>query len=398
MKDQQLNNDIFQQGEKVPNDYFTGTAWLNTLVPQDETGSYSIGNVLFEPGCRNFWHTHPAGQILLITSGNGFYQERGKQAQYLSKGDVVVIPSKVEHWHGATRDSSLTHIVITNNTKQGAVAWVTPVTDKEYLTCHKGMESEKIKVHLTEAAIKNHEELFPHHKSTLKVTDPELIEVFDNFAFDEVISHDNMPARTRVMLILASNIACQALHEYEIMVKAALQVGVTPIEIKEILYQAVPYLGIARVFDFIHSTNEVFRTNGITLPLAPQSTTTPENRLEKGLEMQKSIFGSMIDQMYESSPNDQMHFQKYLSANCFGDYITRSGLDIKTRELITFAMLISFGGADSQVKGHILGNLNIGNDKNTLLSVINHLLPYIGYPRTLNALNCINEICKDKEN
>jgi 4-carboxymuconolactone decarboxylase len=128
-------NSIFPKGEKASADYFTGTAWLNILVPQDETGSYAIGNVIFEPGSRNFWHTHPAGQILLVTNGKGFYQEKDKAARLLSKGDVVVIPSQVEHWHGASRDSSLIHIVITNNTEQGAVKWLAPVSNEEYNSC-----------------------------------------------------------------------------------------------------------------------------------------------------------------------------------------------------------------------------------------------------------------------
>jgi len=125
-------NSFIEKGEKTSADYFTGTAWLNILVPQDETGSYSIGNVLFEPGCRNNWHTHPAGQILLITDGKGYYQEKGKPARPLTKGDVVVIPSHIEHWHGAAKDSSFTHIAITNITSEGAVTWLKPVTDEEY--------------------------------------------------------------------------------------------------------------------------------------------------------------------------------------------------------------------------------------------------------------------------
>ncbi len=88
---------------------------MNILVPKDETGTYAVGNVVFEPGCRNNWHTHARGQILLVTNGNGYYQERGKPAKLITKGDVVVIPSNTEHWHGASKDSSLTHIVITNN-------------------------------------------------------------------------------------------------------------------------------------------------------------------------------------------------------------------------------------------------------------------------------------------
>ena len=245
---------------------------------------------------------------------------------------------------------------------------------------------------LTKVAIRNHEELFPNYKSTLQQTDPELIEVFDNFAFDEVIGQGNLDTRTRVMMILASTLASQALSEYKVMLGAALNVGVTPVEIKEILYQSVPYVGIAKVLDFIHATNDVLESRGIQLPLASQSTTSPETRHEKGLELRNQIFGDTTEKMYDESPENQIHIQKYLSANCFGDYYTRTGLDIKTRELLTFAMLISMGGAEPQVKGHIQGNVNVGNDKAKLLGVITQLLPYIGYPRTLNAIRCLNEV------
>ncbi len=129
-------NDIFPKGEKANADYFTGTAWVNILVPKDKTGNYSIGNVVFEPGCRNNWHTHPAGQTLIVIDGKGWYQEKDKPARPLSKGDVTVIPPGLEHWHGATKDSSLTHLAITNITKEGAVKWLQRVTDEEYDSIH----------------------------------------------------------------------------------------------------------------------------------------------------------------------------------------------------------------------------------------------------------------------
>jgi 4-carboxymuconolactone decarboxylase len=245
---------------------------------------------------------------------------------------------------------------------------------------------------ISEKANQNHEELFPNRKSTLKGTDPELMEVFDNFAFDEVLQYGNVDKRTRLMVILASLIACQALAEYKVMLVGALNVGVTPIEIKEIVYQAVPYVGMAKVFDFIHATNEILESKGVNLPLEGQSTTSPETRAEKGLNVQRSIFGATIDRIYAESPANQLHIQKYLSANCFGDFYTRTGIDVKTRELLTFSMLLSLGGCESQVKGHIQGNINVGNDKETLLSVVTQLLPYVGYPRTLNAIRCLNEV------
>ncbi len=242
-------------------------------------------------------------------------------------------------------------------------------------------------------AQKNHDELFPGHVSTLTVTDPELIEYFDNFAFDEVLRYGSLDTRTRLMVQLASLIACHALSEYRVMVGAALTVGVTPVEVKEIVYQSVPYVGMGKVLDFLHATNDVLTDRGIALPLEGQSTTTPENRAEKGLAVQKEIVGDeRVDQMYASASQDEMHIQRLLSANCFGDHYTRSGIDVKTRELLTFAMLVSLGGCEPQAKGHVVANLTVGNDRGVLLSVVTQLLPFIGYPRTLNALRVINEV------
>jgi 4-carboxymuconolactone decarboxylase len=127
-----MNTSIFPKGERASSDYFTGTAWVNILVPKDETGTYSIGNVVFEPGSRNNWHTHAAGQILMVTEGKGWYQEKGKAARLILKGDVIVIPSNTEHWHGATKDSSLTHIAITNIAEGGPVTWLQPVAEEVY--------------------------------------------------------------------------------------------------------------------------------------------------------------------------------------------------------------------------------------------------------------------------
>ncbi len=133
-----MNNSIFPEGDRAPSEYFTGLVWLNILVPTDATNFYAVANVTFEPGGRTNWHTHPAGQILLITEGNGFYQEKQKQARFLAKGDVVVIAPDVEHWHGASSNSKLIHIAITNRTEAGPVAWLKPVTDDEYKICHSG--------------------------------------------------------------------------------------------------------------------------------------------------------------------------------------------------------------------------------------------------------------------
>lgn len=136
----------------------------------------------------------------------------------------------------------------------------------------------------------------------------------------------------------------------------------------------------------------MLEARGVGLPLEGQSTTTPADRFEKGLAVQRSIFGAGHIDAMRSAPENQKHIQQYLSDNCFGDFLTRGGLDVKTRELVTFSLLVSLGGCEPQVKGHIAGNVNLGNDKAVLLAVVTQLLPYIGYPRTLNAIGCLNEV------
>jgi quercetin dioxygenase-like cupin family protein len=123
---------IFPKGQKITNDYFRGTAWLEMLVSNDSTFNCPIGNVTFEPGARNNWHKHAGGQILLVTGGKGYYQEEGKPVQVLNAGDVVKIPPDVKHWHGATPDSWFTHIAISTNIQKGDTEWLEPVTDEEY--------------------------------------------------------------------------------------------------------------------------------------------------------------------------------------------------------------------------------------------------------------------------
>ena len=123
---------IFPKGDKAPAEYFTGTAWVKTLVANDDTLTTIISNVVFEPGARNNWHTHPAGQILICTEGKGYYQEKGKPIQTIRAGDVVKILPNAEHWHGAAPDSSFAHLAINVNTEKGVVNWLQAVTDAEY--------------------------------------------------------------------------------------------------------------------------------------------------------------------------------------------------------------------------------------------------------------------------
>ena len=247
---------------------------------------------------------------------------------------------------------------------------------------------------MSTAAQNEHDTLFPSQNSSLAATDPELIAFFDDFAFDATLNDPaarSLDRHDRLVYQLGAIIAVGAITEFGVMLAAALDNGVTPVEAKEVVYQAVAYVGIARVIDFVHLTNDILTSRGVTLPLDGQSTTTPQTRREAGLEVQKQIVGSaVVDSMYVNSPADTAHFQRFLSANCFGDYYTRSGLDVRQRELLTFSMLAALGGADNQVKAHVTANLNVGNSRADLIGVLTVLLPFIGYPRTLNALAAVN--------
>ncbi len=133
----QNNNSLFPQGEKLSSDWFTGNAFLYALLTRDKNNEFSLGSVTFQPGARTNWHTHPKGQVLIVTGGEGFYQEKGRPAQALKKGDVVNIPENLEHWHGASAGSTLVHIAITNYKDDKNVVWLKPVTDEEYSAVNK---------------------------------------------------------------------------------------------------------------------------------------------------------------------------------------------------------------------------------------------------------------------
>ena len=247
---------------------------------------------------------------------------------------------------------------------------------------------------ITENAQSYHEKMFPGYVSKFLETDPEFIERFDNFAFDEVVQTGDMDGRTRFMAILATLLGCQGIDEFRAMIPAAMNFGVTPVEIKEIVYQAVAYLGIGRVFPFLKATNEVLESKGIRLPLEGQATTTTENRLQAGEQAQIDIFGEGMRGFAQSGPEESRHINHWLADNCFGDYYTRKGLDYKQREMITFCFLAAQGGCEPQLTSHAAANMRIGNDKAFLIQVISQCLPFIGYPRSLNALRCVNDAAK----
>ncbi|WP_439693126.1 carboxymuconolactone decarboxylase family protein [Curtobacterium sp. SP.BCo] len=225
-------------------------------------------------------------------------------------------------------------------------------------------------------------------------SDPEFTRYTAAFV-DETLSQAWIGTHDRFVVQLGATVAIGAQSAFLDLLGTALDdpdAAVSPVEAKEIVHQAVAYVGSARTSDFLAITDEALVARGVELPLPDQSTSTPEDRLERGRAVQEAIVGAeRLRAMYDSATTDTLHFQRFLTGNCFGDTVGRAGLDLTTRELLTFAMLIALGGADGQVKGHVAGNLAVGNTRQDLLDVLTVLVPLIGYPRTLNGLAAVDE-------
>lgn len=229
----------------------------------------------------------------------------------------------------------------------------------------------------------------------IKENDPEFHEIFKNFAFDEVYRYSTLSKKESVMVTLASLIACPSPKAFKKILLSALDEGISPSEVKELLYQSVPYVGFGRSHNFFGIVIKVFEEKGIEMPLDDRSNTTSEDRHEKGREIQERYFGvENIRMIRNATPEGQKHFNTFMEGFCFGDFYTRDGLNDKQRELIAFVFIATLGGFENQLKSHVQANLSLGNDEEKLISALAVILPYIGFPRTLNALNTVNEICK----
>ena len=232
MKNETIFPQIFPQGDRLPEEfsrYFTGQAYLASISNNEALGTH-ISNVTFEPGCRNNWHSHTGGQLLLVTAGRGYYQEKGEPARELRPGDVVEIPADVVHWHGAAPDSWFSHLAVECNPAANVNTWLEPVGDAEYeaATAMSGCRPG-----LSAAAVKNAEMWFPGEA-------------------------------------MASSLAQQAAATYEMTLRAALANGVAPVAVREVLYQAVPYVGMAKVVDYIALTNDFLMKNILSNNRYPQ--------------------------------------------------------------------------------------------------------------------------------
>ncbi len=248
-----------------------------------------------------------------------------------------------------------------------------------------------------DASARERVRLYADGQSPLSATDPEFARTRDTLALGQIWQRGELSEELRMLVTIATK-ATLGSPSITSSTEAALNLKVDPVRIKETIYQITPYIGYPRAEDALVRINAVLEKRGIRLPLATQGTVTEETRFKEGVATQKRIFGSAgIDAMHKNTPKGQEQISiDYLSAWCFGDTYTRKALDLKTRELLTFVAISALGGCEPQVKAHVQGNLNVGNTKQQLVETLALMTPYIGFPRTLNALGCVNAVAKAK--
>jgi len=227
--------------------------------------------------------------------------------------------------------------------------------------------------------------------------DPELFAVMKKYIYGDLSRQIKLTDTERQLITIVVLATNQNYKFLKRAVEGSLALNIKPIEIREALYHVAPYIGFPKVFEALDVANEVFEDNGIKLPLENQATTTDADRFEKGLEFQVNAYGERINKMREATPDYQKHLQDNLSAFCFGDTYTRGTLNYKMREMLTMAVIGTLGTAEAQYKSHVIGTLDAGATNEEVIGVITTMNPYIGFPRTLNALRIANEVFNERK-
>lgn len=247
------------------------------------------------------------------------------------------------------------------------------------------------KMDRTELCKKNYTTLFGGEALTGQGTDPEMMDILQKFIFGEVFRTGELDIKTREMITCITLATMQTLPQLKAHAAAALNVGVTPVELRETVYLCAPFIGFPKTLNALATINDVFKERGISLPLEAQGTVTEKDRNKKGAAIQNILYPEGIKDAMKNVPGGLgRDVERFLTEYCFGDIYTRNGLDIKTRELLAYCVLTTLE-AESQLRSHLQGNLAVGNSKETLAAAIIQCLPYIGFPPAIKALKIIQE-------
>ena len=248
----------------------------------------------------------------------------------------------------------------------------------------------------TDICKKNYKTLFGGEALTPTGDDPEMMAILQKYIFGEVFTVGELDIKTRELITVTSLAVQQTLPQLKAHINGALNAGATPIELREAIYQLAPFIGFPKTLNALGVLNEVFKERGIETPLKSTATVKEEERYQKGFEIQNPLYGDEIKQSMEGLPDDMgADVARFLTEVCFGDFYTREGLDVKTRELLFIAALVTTGNTTT-LKSHIKGSLKAGNSKETITAAIIQCLPYVGFPNTLAALRTLKEVLSEK--
>lgn len=236
-------------------------------------------------------------------------------------------------------------------------------------------------------------ELFGGKPVNTEGTDPEFMRILQRFIFGQVCYTGSLDNRKRELITVVVLAVNQTLPQLTAHVGASLNAGCSPAEIREAVYQCAPFIGFPKTLNAISAMNQVFIERGISLPLESQETREENERYDRGLEIQGERYGTGIKEKYSNLPKEYAEaVPAFLTELCFGDFMTRGGMDQRLRELLILTALAALGGADQQVRSHMEGAIKAGNTKEEVLCALLHAMPYMGFPRLFNALNAGREL------
>lgn len=245
----------------------------------------------------------------------------------------------------------------------------------------------------TEICNKNMQELFGGSMATTG-NDVEMMQILQKYIFGEVFTIGNLDNKTRELITVVCLTTMQTLPQLKSHINGALNAGNSPLEVREAIYQCAPFIGFPKTLNALSVLNEVFKERGIQTPLESGVTVSEEDRYQKGKEIQEKLYGDEIKQAMKGLPdNIGDDAARFLTEVCFGDFYTRKGLDIKTREILALAVLVTKDD-DITLKSHIKGSLKAGNSPETIAAVILQCMPYTGMPNALHAFTFLKEELK----
>lgn len=346
-------------GDKLsPNPNFTGEVWLAPLTEKKEL-NVPMANVTFEPGCRNSWHSHKAGQLLIATAGIGYYQEKGEPARRLFPGDIVEIAPDVVHWHGAAPDSWFAHIAVTANPQANAAVWLEPVSDEEYRKATTEAESRYAEA-------------------------------------NEVLT-----AREQAIVAVASYTGKGDLEHLKSALTQALETGMTINEINEVLIHAYAYCGFPRSLRAIQTFMQVVderKADGINDPVGREASAIKDNRsrYERGRDVLAEISGTPADTPKAGYAVFAPTIERFLKEHLFADLLGRDLLTWRERELATVSILAGVGGVEPMAYGHMSICLHLGITAGQLSALLNIVETNLGKTVSKPLRKVLNQLTEKK--